>query len=206
MLTRDDVIDVLTAIAAADRRTVGEADVDLWSAALNAAGVASRADAIQAVVGHFAESSEWLMPAHVVRGVKAIRKARVAAAEEADGLVPNVDPDDAPAFVAERRAILASAADGTLNAEAYAAGGWTLTGVPPRRPVGDLTRATPEIAGRVKAIAATTRVPRADLTDGGERPKVQRPPETVPPDAAAAMEAERDRQLAALERLAEEAS
>lgn len=199
MLTRNDVIDILKAVAAGDRRTAGEADIILWRAALQVGGVESKQDALQAVAEHFAMSTDWLMPAHVVTRVKAIRRARVAQIDEADGIVPNVDPDDVPAFQAERRAILAAAADGEFDVEAYQAGGFTLTGAPPRRLAGDDFQAR-ELAARVKAIGGGMRTPHADVkADGGDRPQREAPKPTVSADQAAAMEAERNRQLAALE-------
>ncbi len=61
-MNRTDVIDVLTVIAAGDRRTVGEADVALWAGTI---GDLHKADAITAVGQHFRTSEKWLMPVHV---------------------------------------------------------------------------------------------------------------------------------------------
>jgi len=61
-MNRDDVIDVLTVIAAADRRTVGDADVTVWAGTI---GDLHKDDAITAVGQHFRTSEKWLMPVHL---------------------------------------------------------------------------------------------------------------------------------------------
>jgi hypothetical protein len=71
----EEVIDLLTTAAAYDRRTVGDADVIAWSAAV---GDLDFADARDAVVQHYRDSREWLMPADVRRLVKAMREARLS--------------------------------------------------------------------------------------------------------------------------------
>lgn len=74
-MNRNEVIDVLTAVAAADRRTVGEADVTVWCAVI---GDLPKEDALRAVVDHFRECpGVWLEPGHVVAGVRAIRRDRM---------------------------------------------------------------------------------------------------------------------------------
>ncbi|MEU8151722.1 hypothetical protein [Nonomuraea sp. NPDC048901] len=74
-MTPEEVIDLLTTAAAYDRRKVGEADVVAWHAAVKDLDIL---DAQDAVVGHYCESTDWLMPAHVRKRVKAIREARLA--------------------------------------------------------------------------------------------------------------------------------
>jgi hypothetical protein len=62
-MNRDEVIDVLTAVAAADRRTVGHADVDVWQAVI---GDIPKDFALQAVRDHLREQpGVWLEPGHV---------------------------------------------------------------------------------------------------------------------------------------------
>lgn len=90
-MTVEEVIDLLTTAAAYDRRTVGETDVIAWHRAVADLDVL---DAQDAVVGHYSETTEWLMPAHVRKRVKAIRAARAA-----------IDPVPAPpAELADRPA------------------------------------------------------------------------------------------------------
>jgi hypothetical protein len=72
-MTRNDTIDVLKAISAADRRKVTDTDVDLWHACLRDR---SRDDCIAAVVQHFQTSEAWCMPVHVLRLAKAISSDR----------------------------------------------------------------------------------------------------------------------------------
>jgi hypothetical protein len=71
-MTRDDVIDVLTAVAAADRRTVGHADVDVWQGVI---GDLPRDFALRAVRDHLRESpGVWLEPGHVFQRVRVIMR------------------------------------------------------------------------------------------------------------------------------------
>lgn len=71
-MNRNDVIDVLTAVAAADRRTVGETDVDVWQAVI---GDLPRTLALTAVRDHLRDSpGVWLEPGHVYGRVKAMRR------------------------------------------------------------------------------------------------------------------------------------
>ncbi|QZN86918.1 hypothetical protein [Cellulomonas sp. C5510] len=64
-------------------------------------------DALEAVRAHRRESTDYLLPAHVIAGVKRIRGARLAAAEPP---LPDVDPDDVAAYQARRRRMLAQIA------------------------------------------------------------------------------------------------
>lgn len=71
-MNRNDVIDVLTAVAAADRRTVGETDVDVWQAVI---GDLPRSLALTAVRDHLRENpGVWLEPGHVYGRVKVMRR------------------------------------------------------------------------------------------------------------------------------------
>jgi hypothetical protein len=73
-VNRNDVIDVLSAIAAVDRRTVGESDVFMWHQII---GHLDKQLALRAVVDHFREQpGVWLEPGHIVAGVRAIKRDR----------------------------------------------------------------------------------------------------------------------------------
>lgn len=76
-MSTDEVIDLLTLMASYDRRKVGEADVAAWYAAM---GDLAFSDSRDAVIAHYRDSTEWIMPAHVRRRVAAIRQARLDAA------------------------------------------------------------------------------------------------------------------------------
>lgn len=73
-ITRDDVIDLLTAAASVDLRKIGEADVTGWAATLRQD--LDRDLAIEALRMHYATSTERLMPAHINRLAIQIRRDR----------------------------------------------------------------------------------------------------------------------------------
>lgn len=73
-MTRDDVIDVLTAAASVDLRKIGDADVAGWSATLRQD--LDRDLALEALRVHYATSSERLMPAHINKLAVQIRRDR----------------------------------------------------------------------------------------------------------------------------------
>lgn len=93
-------------------------------------------DCVAAVDAHRATSNEWLTPFHVLQGVSRIRAVRTE--EDRPDPVPNVDPDDAPAYAAELRAIRSAIASGRFDEATYEAGGVTLTGAAPWRSFGEL--------------------------------------------------------------------
>lgn len=64
---------LLATVAAYNNRTVGEADVEAWQAVLSDVALP---DATQAVRRHYAENTEWMMPAHVRRLVRDIVRER----------------------------------------------------------------------------------------------------------------------------------
>ena len=72
-MTHDDVVDVLAKAAAYDRRKVGETDVLAWHEIISRW---DRGDALAAVTRHYTETSEWMMPADLVRHIKALREER----------------------------------------------------------------------------------------------------------------------------------
>lgn len=79
-----ETANLLTAMAAFDRRTIGEADVIAWQAVLPDAAFE---DCLEAVKQHYAEETEWMMPAHVRRAVRDMVSQREAAAR-ATGWAP----------------------------------------------------------------------------------------------------------------------
>lgn len=76
-MTLNETVDLLTVAAAFDQRTIGEGDAIAWHAAV---GDLSFTDSRQAVIVHYREHRERVMPADVRHGVKAIRQARLDAA------------------------------------------------------------------------------------------------------------------------------
>jgi hypothetical protein len=68
-MNRNDVIDVLTAVAAATRRTVGQADVEIWEGVIGGDDVTL---ALKAVRDHLRDRpGVWLEPGHVHQRVRA---------------------------------------------------------------------------------------------------------------------------------------
>lgn len=86
-MTPADASELLTIAAAFDRRTIGKADAIAWADALQGLDVADCGDAIR---DHFRDSTEYLMPAHVRRGVQRIRDERIRAYFSE----PDYDKDD----------------------------------------------------------------------------------------------------------------
>jgi hypothetical protein len=75
----------LALVQSFDRRTVGEADVVAWRSVLTDVALA---DAEEAIRRHYAEQTDWLMPAHIRRYVRDIvreREALASATEWAPG-------------------------------------------------------------------------------------------------------------------------
>lgn len=73
-MTEHDVIDVLTAIAAFDQRTVGEADVQAWTLAARHGGWEQASYAMRAVVEHHTFQTDRIMPAHITRRIREQRE------------------------------------------------------------------------------------------------------------------------------------
>ena|ERR1039458_3308539 len=118
MMTRDEVVDLLTLIASRDRRKVGHADVTAWHQDV---GDLSFADAAEAVSRYFRESREWITPYDVRTRVKAIRTERLASS-----VIPAPPPelaDDPRAYQAALQARIRDAADGHGEAVPPAIGG-----------------------------------------------------------------------------------
>lgn len=81
----EETIDLLALAAAFDRRNIGESDSVAWHAAL---GDIPFADAQAAVIDHYREHREFIMPADVWTRVRAMRADRIARA-----LVNAPDPE-----------------------------------------------------------------------------------------------------------------
>lgn len=140
-MTRHEAFRLLRDIAAADHRTVGETDVDVWHDCLGDIGYD---DARAAVIEHFRNSTAWLMPAHVRSSVKQIHTARIAAVPQPD---PGPELADQPRdYALALRARLAELASGKSVRAAIAR----------RPPLGPEARAHAE--ARCNAIAEARRL------------------------------------------------
>jgi len=82
-----EVAKLLAMASAFDNRSVGEANVSAWAAAL--APDMPFPDAAEAVRQHFATTSDYLMPVHVNAYVRQLRRLRVSACQT----VPEIPPD-----------------------------------------------------------------------------------------------------------------
>lgn len=74
-MTNDDIVDLLSAITAYDNRNASQSTVLAWGKA-SELGRWTLPEALDAVHEHFAESTEYLMPAHVTARIKATRQDR----------------------------------------------------------------------------------------------------------------------------------
>ena len=112
---------LLAAIGAVDRRQeAGKAEILAWHDLLK--DVDYR-DAETAVRTHRIESTDWLTPTHVIKGVKRIRRERLQRVR--------VEPNDVPGVTSrdEQRALVKAIADGRMDeagAREYAASGRSL--------------------------------------------------------------------------------
>jgi hypothetical protein len=114
-VNQSEVVDVLTAAAMFDRRTVGKADAEAWLAVI---GDLPAGEAIAAVRAHYTETTDWLMPAHIRKRVREMRAQRVDDAEIPPP--PRELADNPAAYTAALRAAEAAAADGADPRQAMA--------------------------------------------------------------------------------------
>lgn len=98
---------LLGTCAAIDQRTTGEADALAWQMALSDLDFA---DCELAVIAHYSESEQRIMPVHVRRRVLAMRADRIDRAPVPE--IPDELADNPRAFIAAQRAAVRRAADG----------------------------------------------------------------------------------------------
>lgn len=72
-MNRSETARILAAMAAFDRRTVGDSDVIAWHAVLSDVDYE---DALMAVRNWYTRNTEWIMPAHVRKLVEDIQRER----------------------------------------------------------------------------------------------------------------------------------
>lgn len=101
-----EVSALLAMLAAHDRRTVGDLDVEIWHDALHDMPFDDSRDAVRWLIRN---SGEWITPYLVRQGVKRIRADRL---ERAVDQVPDADPDDPSDYARALRENRMRTADG----------------------------------------------------------------------------------------------
>lgn len=109
-MKKSEIALLLGACAARDSRTVGESDVEAWYEDL---GDLEYAEALAAVSGHYRESTDRIMPAHIRRLCRIARdKARAGrAVAEIKAGVQRVDPERAAKIKALLESTMAQIAE-----------------------------------------------------------------------------------------------
>ena len=79
-MTPNEVIDLLSIIAGYDRRTVGQVDVEAWRLALDDPRIPNLAygECVDAVILHYRDTTDFVMPSHILSRVKADRATGIA--------------------------------------------------------------------------------------------------------------------------------
>lgn len=97
---KSDVVLLLAFAGTYDYRKVGEADIEAWFLAV---GDLDYEDAKSAIVRHYRDTRERLMPADVRQGVRAIRNERASKAHSEALALPSRFEDDADRAERARR-------------------------------------------------------------------------------------------------------
>lgn len=87
-MTPEQIIDLLSICAGYDQRTVGQGDVEAWRLALDDPRVPNLSfdEAVDAVIMHYRDSTDFVKPAHVLAYVKAERRTNLARLMPANGV------------------------------------------------------------------------------------------------------------------------
>lgn len=115
-MTPQETSRILAVCTTYDYRKVQEIDVIAWHEAI---GDLDFIDARAAVVAHYRESRERIMPADVRAHYRSIRRARVAGIDP-ESLVGDIDPSDADAYHAAMRMRWNAVLSGASTDEAMA--------------------------------------------------------------------------------------
>jgi hypothetical protein len=154
-MTETDMKRVLARASAYDNRRPDALVVEAWLAAI---GDLDPADALDAVVTHYGESTDWIRPGHIRAIVRRVRAARLRSADLA---LPPADPD-ARDYSAQLRRLIRDIADGRTVARAIEAG--TARGVEP--PDEYVTARGPGYVRRRTALAVPCPLPGCRMDVG----------------------------------------
>ncbi|MES5383874.1 hypothetical protein [Mycolicibacterium conceptionense] len=114
-MNRNDVIDVLSVVAAATRRTIGETDVEVWQRII---APLPKDVAMEAVRDHLRDKpGVWLEPGHVYQRAREIMRERNCrpSADYQALCDSKAAPDEDPAVTAQRRAAIEAFANARKN-------------------------------------------------------------------------------------------
>jgi hypothetical protein len=205
-MTREQAVLLSRAIVAGwPHQKLDDATVDVWAQGLRFVDPPLRYADCEEAIYRLVTKAPFTGPEAVVTEVRRIRASRIDGEGDVK-VIPNVDPDDGAAYRREILAIRAAIADKTFDADRYAASGVALTGGRQLKAIGD-GRKPRELEGRVSLhpdrLSGLVRSPeRPSAADYGTSPiQIRR---SVGRGDADRMEAERARQLVALESMAAE--
>ncbi|GAA3172997.1 zinc finger domain-containing protein [Nonomuraea salmonea] len=133
-----EIVDLLTTMAAFDKRKFGKTEVRAWELAV---GDLPFEDCKQAVINHYCTSTDYLMPVHVRKGAQRIRDQRID-----ERKIQPPQTDDPQAYLVDVRAQRRAIADGRPLYPVRA----LPSGAPPER-VLSLIRGGGDYAPEVKA-------------------------------------------------------
>ncbi len=160
-MTEDEVIDLLSIVTAYDKRTVGQGELHAWADAARR-GRWTFELASEAVKNHYAESADWIMPAHVTQRIKALRSE-----PPRSGALPAAT--SGPASGEHRRQVLAwfdnrQAERGPSQAAVRNADAVTcpFCGAKPTRPCWQTWRGMPLASGKTMTRPHPQRIAAAD--------------------------------------------
>lgn len=106
-MTHNEIVDLLTAVSAYDNRKPNPASVIAWGKA-SELGRWTLPEALDAVAGHFTESTDYLMPAHITTRVKTARRDRLELERREERLAIEAVVD--PVAAARVQAVVAAVA------------------------------------------------------------------------------------------------
>lgn len=89
----DETNRLLTVLQQIDKRIIDDPTVIVWQELLHDLPLD---DCVRAATGHYRESTEYLMPVHIVAGARAIQRERIRQANEAKALASRPAEDDRP--------------------------------------------------------------------------------------------------------------
>lgn len=99
-MTPAEAATLLTVAAAFDNRKPDPDAAKAWSVAL---GDLPFVDCRDAIVAHYRQTSDWLMPSHVIAAVRKVRDKRIADQEDKLTPPPGLDPVETCAWLHEAR-------------------------------------------------------------------------------------------------------